>query len=840
MLLIKKFSIWVTALIVLKILFILIILGFFLHITKDLPDYKQLEEYNPPGITRFYTTKGELINEYAKEKRIYVKYKDIPKKVVEAFISAEDKNFFKHSGIDFYSILRASIQNILNIGTNKRLVGGSTITQQVVKDFLLTNERTIIRKIKEAVLAYRISNVYSKERILELYLNQIFFGNKSYGIATAAQNYFCKELKDLDVADAALLASLPKAPSYLNPYKNYERALLRRDWVIGRMREEIYITKQEELEAIKEPINLKKCKYNKRNVETFYSDVVKQKLIKIFGEEQFYTWGFVVNTNIDNRLQNFAEISLKNGLKNFDKKLGWRKSLGKINLESANLKKEFDNIKKKVYCDKYLLAAISKVTSKYLEVTFQTGEKGKIYIESLKWAIKNANLNDQEQVFHSLKQLFKKGDVILVEYDSTKNSYKLEQIPEVNGAIIVLEVKSGKVLAIAGGYDIRQSSFNRAIQAKRQPGSAFKPFVYLSALEEGISPNTLILDEPLSVNLGYGMPDWEPRNYGRNFLGLITLRTAFEKSRNIPTIRLLLSLGLDKIVEVATRYKIYNNVTVPTYSMALGAFETTLLRITNAYASVANSGFMNKPKFIDSVYDRNGRLIYKNKDTICYGICDELQKNINESNEILEIPSVEYIGKAMTDSASNYQLLSMFEGSVERGTSRRAKSLKRVQGGKTGTTNDSLDAWYIGFTPDIAVGVFVGYDIPRSLGKNASGATVALPIYVDFMRKAAKYMPDSIFDIPNTIEKTLVDYTSGKYLSSTSESENGIYEVFKKNELSQLDSDLSKAKDNRKFLNNNTDFEKSLEQLGKELDLNSIDGALDDFDDEEDALHGIY
>jgi penicillin-binding protein 1A len=742
----KKFFILLSIISAFTIGLVFLCLIFLSSFFYDIPNYEKLSNYLPSGITRLYSPNGKILDEYSLEKRIYVKYKDIPKVILDAFIAVEDKNFFEHQGIDITSIIRASLQNILNIGTNKRLVGGSTITQQVVKGFFLTSERSLTRKLKEAVLAYRVSNAFSKEKILEIYLNQIYLGHHSYGIYVAAQNYFGKKLTEINIQEAALLASLPKAPSTLNPYKNYNRALERRNWAIQRMEEEGFITFNERVAAINSDIKLSYSPIRNNQFENFYTSAARSELIELFGENELYSNAFIVNTNIDLNLQNAAQQALKTGLKKFDKKQGYRGAFATIDLNN-NYINDLKSIYENSYHDNYILGVVVKVNNENINVVLQDKNKITLTKSSFDWI-----LNSQYSLPKQLKQNFKPGDVILL--NKHNNIYKLEQIPEINGAIVVIENISGKILALAGGYDYKQSKFNRVIQAKRQPGSAFKTFVYLAAFEQGISPNTLVLDEPLEIDLGHGLPIWKPKNYGNKYYGLITLRTSFEKSRNLSTLRLLLGIGLDRLAEVAKRYLIYNSNIKPNYSMALGSYETTLLKITNAYASIANNGNMKQPKLIDSVYDRHGKLLYSPKD-LYYKINQDSYFKDEKSS-----PTLGFLGKKVTDDATNYQILSLLEGVVKRGSARRVNALNRTVAGKTGTTNNSLDTWFIGMTPDITVGVFVGYDIPKDMGKYAAGSNIPLPIFVDFFQKL-KFIPNRNFEIPESITQNFIDQKTG-------------------------------------------------------------------------------
>ncbi|WP_160162221.1 penicillin-binding protein 1A [Candidatus Midichloria mitochondrii] len=719
-----------------------------MYFSKGLPDYKQLENYDPPIISRIYSGSGEIMAEYANERRIYVEYKQVPDLVISAFLAAEDKNFFRHQGIDIYSLLRATVQSTFNIITNKRAIGGSTITQQVVKSFLLGNERTLARKIKEAILAYRISKIYSKERVLELYLNQIFFGSNSYGIAAAAQSYFDKELNALNVPEAAMLAALPKAPSALNPFLNYDRAKGRRDWVIERMAEEKFISNREAVKFAQMPIELNKKEIAVSWTENFYIDAVKKELVNLFGEEALYTRGLIVNTYFNEDLQKKAEEAFREGIINYDRRHGWRGPIAKLPaLEDWDL--ALRKVDKPDYIGKYEPAVILGI-NKESEIKIGCVDKSVhiIPFSNFKWA--RYILSEKKE---AAKGIFKSGDVILVSRDRN-GIYHLAQVPLIDGAMVVMEPNSGRVFALIGGYDFTRSYFNRAIQAKRQPGSAFKTFVYLAALEEGYPPNAMILDDPITVSQGQGMPNWQPKNFGGQFFGLMTLRTALEKSRNIPTVRIILELGIEKIVQTAMALKIYNQPRY-NYSVALGASETTLMDMTNAYNIIASQGMETRPKLIDSVYDRKGNLLYKDYDMKCINCI---------SNDINSVPEIKYVSEPIISEDVNYQLTSLLNGAMRRGTGARSNILKKTLAGKTGTTNNSHDAWFIGFTPYITAGTYIGYDIPRDMGQRETGSTVSLPIFIDFMQAAVNDLPDVSFKVPKNIILRKIDRHSGKFV----------------------------------------------------------------------------
>lgn len=701
------------------VFFVAAVISMFYYYASELPDYRQLENYDPPLVSRIYAHNGKLIQEYADEKRIYIEYNEMPPLVIKAFLAAEDKNFFEHQGIDYYGIIRAAIKNIISVGQNKNLSGGSTITQQVVKNFLLTNEQSISRKIKEAILAYRISKVYSKERILELYLNQIFFGYGSYGIYSAALNYFNKDLNELTIAEAAMLAAMPKAPSYVNPTKNKDRAKARRDWVIQRMLEEDFITQAEAEESIKSEIKI----MPRRETEfasgaDFYAEAIRLNLVERFGEKNVYTQGYSVGTYMDEEMQRSATNNLRKALLKYDRSHGYRGPIAKIN--NDNILEEFENFKIPEYTDKYDVAIVVSVSNDRVKIRLKNRKDGTIPLDNLKWARKPKPEQLLGPQIKNASEVLSKGDVIFVKLQND-NNYTLEQIPEVEGAVLVMEVGTGRVLALTGGYSFYKSKFNRVMQADRQPGSAFKPIVYLTALENGYDENDIVSDSPISVPQGAGMPNWTPKNYGHTYLGDITFRKALEKSRNIPTVRIALDIGIDKIAEMSNRLDIFDKPP-KNLSVVLGAHETTLLKLVSAYNTIASGGKKMAPQFIDRISDRRGNILYTPS-------LVAMEKGTESS-----VPKISYVQKQVISENVTHQLTSILEGVVQNGTAVRAKQLNMTIAGKTGTTNDSYDTWFIGYTPDIIVGVYIGFDQPKTLGQKETGASLPLPVFIDFMK----------------------------------------------------------------------------------------------------------
>jgi len=729
-----------------------IIYLFFIN-SKDLPSYEQLETYQPPIVTRFYSTDGKLLEEYAKEHRLFLPINDIPDLVKHAFISAEDKHFYSHPGIDFTGILRAAIKNIISSSQGKRsLVGGSTITQQVVKNFLLTNEKSINRKIKEAILSFRITKALSKDKILELYLNEIFLGSRSYGVASAALNYFNKSLNELNLEEAAFLAALPQAPSYYNPHKNLERALHRRNWVIERMYEDGFLVKEDALKAVAQPITL----FNRDKADVakadFFAEAVRQNIAEIYGDKSLYEAGLMVRTSLNPKLQQIGDTALRNGIVAYDQRHGYRGAIVKIKIGEDWQKKLTELSLNGVDINPWKYASILQVNDVVVKIGFADGTSVNLNIKGSKWALEGKKLT----------KVLTAGDVIVVDIDNS-----LKQIPKVNGALVAMDPHTGRVLTLVGGYSFDNSKFNRATQAFRQPGSSFKSFVYLAALENNLTPTSIFEDSPIALEQGPGLPLWKPKNFYNDFLGPMTLRRGLELSRNPITVRVAQAIGIQKVAEIAKRFGITHNPQ-PYYSMVLGAMETTLLRITNAYAIIANGGHKITPTLIDKVQDRNGKLIYSGDQRNCI--------NCSSNNEM--IPYIQENNLYVTDPRSAYQLVSLLEGVVAHAkSSAPLRDMGRTIAGKTGTSNEAKDTWFIGFTADLVVGVFIGYDEPKSLGKRESGAMVAQPVFVEFMNKALKDQPDKPFKMPDGLKLVKIDYLTGKPTTSQTGS---IYEVFKR------------------------------------------------------------
>ena len=707
--------------------------------SNNIPDYKFLKNYKPPVSSKVYSGNGELVADFSKEKRIFIPFNSIPKNVINSFLSAEDKNFFTHPGVDAKGVVRAMLNNVKNIMTSKRLEGASTITQQVAKNFLLTNEVSINRKIKEAILAFRIEKALSKQRILELYLNQIYLGSGAYGVAAASLEYFDKSIKDLNYSETALLAALPKAPSKYNPYRNNQLAKFRRDLVLKNLYENNFITFEEYKEYKKKKIELKKKQKVFLEDSQYYIEDVRKNIIDKLSYEKVYKQGFNINTPINLKLQKIATESLRQGLEKYDRRKGWRGVLkNKVYTDKwAEDLKEF-NLEKSIGWN---IAIIKEINKFSVNIETQNKLKGKINYKDITWTKKE------------FSDLFQIGDVIYVK-KIDENDYTLKQLPEINGGIVVMDPFTGRVLALSGGFSFKNSEFNRATQALRQPGSAFKPFVYALALENEYTPTSLVLDAPLVLDQGSDLKMWKPENYGKKFYGPSTLRVGLEKSRNLMTVRIAQNIGINNIVEFSKKLGIYDNPE-ELLSISLGSAETTLLKLTSAYSAFVNGGKLVKPVIIDRVQDSEGNTIVNNEKRVCEN-CDQI------SFTSMDYPKIENNYLQVFSPQTAYQITSMLEGVIQRGTGKKLKKLKLNLAGKTGTTNENTDAWFIGFTSNLVIGVSVGMDNPKPLGKFETGSKTALPIFENFIKKAIKKNDARPFKVSDGITLMVVDSMTGQ------------------------------------------------------------------------------
>ncbi|MGH7046088.1 MAG: PBP1A family penicillin-binding protein [Stellaceae bacterium] len=766
---------------------------------RDLPDYQQLANYQPPIMTRVQAGDGRLLAEYATQRRLFVPIGAIPKQVSDAFISAEDKTFYSHHGIDPLSILRASITDIGRLRGGRRPIGASTITQQVAKNMLLTNEVSISRKIKEILLATRIESVLPKDRILELYLNEIYLGSGAYGVAAAALTYFDKSLDQLSLGEAAFLGGLPKAPNRYNPVRFPQAATARRDWVLDRMADDGYISRAAAATAKAEPLLLHHRQEADFVKAPYYAEEVRRELLARYGEKALYEAGLSVRTSLDPRLQADADMAMRHGLiaydhahegwrgdiAHIDPKGDWATALGKVAVPGV------------VTDVGWRLAVVLRTTPGAAAIGFADGDTGTIPFSQMRWARPRYGNGSLGPFPRAAGNVVKAGDVVMVAPVETApatgasdetgpgsakkpkpaavaavvrpGTFTLCQVPEVSGALVVIDPHTGRVLALSGGFSFAISQFDRATQAYRQTGSAIKPFVFLTALDHGFTPSTRVSDAPISLPQGPGLPMWTPTNYEHNeFRGPIPLRIGLEQSIDTLTVRLATMVGMGPIADTIERFGILDHVPHE-YAITLGAGATTPLKLTAAYAMLVNGGKHITPTVIDRVQDRNGKTIYRADDRPCDGCT-------NVAWHHQPVPVIPDTREQVADPDSAYQVVTMMEGVVQRGTGEAVKAVGRPIAGKTGTTNDYRDAWFEGFTPDLAAGVYVGYDDPRSLGKDETGGHVAAPIFRDFMIAALKNTPATDFRIPPGMRLYRVSAATGLPMTGDGPA---IYEAYK-------------------------------------------------------------
>jgi len=732
-------------------------------LSQDLPDYEVLAEYAPPVTTRVYGNDGSLVAEFARERRLFVPNEAIPDLVKDAFISAEDKKFYEHEGLDFKGILRAQISNVGNLLRGRRLEGGSTITQQVAKNFLLSNEQKIERKMKEWLVTRRIERAFTKNHILELYLNEIYLGNRSYGVAAAALNYFDKSLDELTIAEAAYLAAIPKAPNNYHPVDHHDRALDRRNWVIGRLYEDGKIS-AEQMEAAKaSPLDAKIAPaLGARDwASEYFAEEVRKQVAEKYGTDALYDGGLAVRTTIDPRFQKVAGAALRRWLVDYDQRHGWRGAISSMTL-GDNWAEDLEAVEKTLFANKRLSedlepwkpAVVLEAKGKSAKIGFADGTEGAIAVDDMKWARSYKSVDAVGPEVSSVDDVLKRGDVIYVEALKQEGAYALRQPPAVNGALVAIDPHTGRVLAMVGGFSFHLSEFNRAIQAKRQPGSTFKPFVYAAALDSGYTPSSIVLDAPF---VAPGVDSWwKPGNYAEGrFYGESTLRLGIEQSRNTMTARLAQDLGIGRIVDYVTKFDLSDNLPRE-LAISLGSGETTLMRITAAYATFVNGGKRVHPFVVDRIQDRTGATIFAHDARECPN-CRSLAWA--EQPE----PQLTDDREQIIDPRTAYQIVSMLEGAVARGTGAAVKKVvEKPVAGKTGTTNEYKDAWFVGFSPDLAAGVFVGFDMPETLGQGEAGGRVAAPIFGDFMSEALKDQAGIPFRIPSGIRLVRVNAKTGR------------------------------------------------------------------------------
>ena len=700
----------------------------------DMPDAGDLVDYHPPTATRAYAWDGTLIGEFSRERRIFVPYDAIPAQTAQAFLAAEDHGFFKHGGVDIGGFGRAMAKNVLNLAQGRRLEGGSTITQQVAKNILLTSDQTIGRKLKEAILASQLERTLSKERILELYMNEIWLGYRSYGVGAAAYNYFGKSLSELTLAESAYLAALPKGPDNYHPIRRYGQAVGRRDWIIDQMADLGWVSRADATAAMKQPLKVQAApsRSQYRDADYFVEEVRRISLnMKELGDERLNAGGYYVRTTLDPKLQSAARTALMNGLESYDRRHGWRGAWGKVETLDgweAIAKKRSKPSERRTWRQ----AVVTSVAGGAVQIRTIEGVSGTLAGADVSWARAGKGIGV--------------GDLIFVAPDDEGPAFRLKQVPAVNGALVAMEPYSGRVVAMVGGYSFSLSSFNRATQALRQPGSSFKPIVYAAALENGYTPASTVLDAPITLR-GYGGQDWSPENYSRDYFGALTLRRGLELSRNTMTVRLAQSITMAKVSDLAKRVGVTKDMD-NVLAMALGAGETTVYRMAGAYSTFVNGGRLVQPHLIELVQDRNGKVIWRSDRRECER-CD-LGFIGAESPRILRT------GDQALNPITAYQITSMLQGAVQRGTATQALSLGKPVGGKTGTTNDYRSAWFMGFSPHLVVGVYIGFDDNRSLGNNETGSVAAVPIFVDFMGVALKDKPAEEFKAPTEAKFAMI------------------------------------------------------------------------------------
>ena len=758
------------------------------HVSEELPEYSHLERYEPKVTTRIHSVNGALLAEYAEEPRLYLPAVAIPDRVKQAFISAEDKMFYQHGGINFWALGKIGLAygKAKLTGKGMRLRGGSTITQQVAKNFLLSNERSLKRKTQEALLAMRLEKAFSKEKILELYLNKIYFGRfprHSYGIASAALAYFDKRVQDLTIEEAAYLASLPKAPNNYHPFEDTERAIERRNWVIGRMHANGYITADEMRAARATPLTVNPSRVRRAAGAGYFLEETRRRIVERYGRDKLFQGGLSVRTTLDLGMQAQARAALTSGLRDYDRKRGWRGPVKRVDVAGLDLSATdwgplISRVPHLRDVPEWKLAMVLEVHDDVATLGLKPRRELSGKLEEARtlidialgenaWAKRvrgDSGVTDAE----TMADVLRPGDVVyvsneqVVERDDEGNPVEgaaptsrwlLQQVPQVSGALVAMDPHTGRVKAMVGGFSYAQSQFNRATQAMRQPGSSFKPFVYAAALDNGYTPSSVVIDGPIKINQGATLGIWEPKNYGGKYAGPSTLRLGIEKSRNLMTIRLARDMGMPLISEYAKRFGIYDK-DIAGLASSLGSRETTVLKMVGAYGVLANGGKAIRPALIDRIQDRYGRTIYRQDERVCQ-TCAAGSWHGQEEPEIVDTRD------QVLDPMTAYQVTSMMEGVVLRGTATSVAELGRPVAGKTGTTNDEKDAWFIGYSPDLVVGVFVGFDTPKAMGKGNTGGGLAAPIFTTFLKEALKDEPITDFRVPAGIRLYPINRKTG-------------------------------------------------------------------------------
>ncbi|MBI1362780.1 MAG: PBP1A family penicillin-binding protein [Proteobacteria bacterium] len=741
---------------------VLLLGGVFAYFSTQVPDFRSLADYRPSLITKVYSSNGEILGEYARERRVYLPITDIPQDLINAFLAAEDTSFYEHHGYDMKGILRAALVNVFT----DRKQGASTITQQVAKTFLLSNERTYKRKIKELILARRIEDAFSKNEILELYLNQIYLGNGAYGVGAAALAYFGKSVDELTVGERAMLAGLPKAPSSYNPVYRPAVARQRRDIVVRRMETEGFITKEQADEAVASDLVLRLTPMANGEKAPFFAEHVRRELLDRYGENALYEGGLATLTTLDMELQRHAEKAVQTGLRSYDRRHGWRGPVGRLTALTLDWQNRIkDEAEKYRHLQDFAVpAAVLEVSDAAATIGLENGTRAQIPLAGMTWARKYIDATTMGDRVRKASDVLQAGDIVFVQrmdknegfekVPDREKKYSLEQLPAVQGALVAIDVATGAVKAMVGGFD-SSSDFNRAVQAKRQVGSAFKPFVYAAALEQGYTPASIILDAPVVLRSGDLDDAWKPQNYSAKVYGPSTMRLGLEKSRNLMTIRLAQDIGIRKIIDFASRFGFDRADMHPNLATALGASSLSLLDLTAGYRVFANGGVYSKPYLIERIQDATGQVIWQHH-PVCSS-CTGLDATPTQSP-----PSAEEEGERLVTPEIAYQMTDMLRGVVLRGTGMRARAVGRPVGGKTGTTNDYIDAWFEGYSPTLATGVWVGFDQPQPMGNSETGSRAALPIWVEFMQNALKNRPKADFTIPEGVTFARIDAVTGK------------------------------------------------------------------------------
>jgi penicillin-binding protein 1A len=783
-----------------RVVFLLIILGAlaigglaaitWAYFGRDLPDHQQLLSHVPATGTKIYAGDGSLLAEFASEHRIIVPIGRVPPMMIHAVLAAEDRDFYTHNGVNLMAVFRAAFADIMRLQRGQRPIGASTITQQVVRHFLLTNEVSISRKIKEAILAYRIERELSKDRILEIYLNEIYLGSSAYGVAAAADTYFQKPLDQLTLAETALIAALPKAPNNYNPIRHAPAARARRDYVLAGMAEVGWITPAQAKAAMAEPLGVHLRSTPEGEQVGYFVEEVRRELVARFGDKMVYEGGLTVRTSYVPVYQQMAETAFRNGLVEYDRRHGWRGPLAHLTSGAAAMS-ALPGMADPAGIGSWQLAAVTGLDAGGAQIVLRRGGIGRIPLDELRWARRTQPDQRLGPAIRQVSEVLNPGDIVLVEPVAAPAPaqgrqrapvaavahYGLRQLPDVSGGVVVMDPKTGRVFSLVGGWSFQQSQFNRATQAKRQPGSAFKPFVYITALQNGFTPTSVVDDAPISISQGPGLPPWQPVNYEGTYVGPSTLRDALIHSRNLVTARLATMVGLPAIAKTVQNFDVMDRMPLY-YSMALGAGETTLLRLTNAYAMLDNGGHWLLPSVVDLVQDRSGRVIYQKGVDGCAACfvasgprsgpdADPVFRATGPANPSwIWLPNTQYAPNSLVyrpnkpeplvDPTADAEIVSMMQGVVEHGTGVVVSAVGKPLAGKTGTTSDWFDAWFVGFSPDLVAGVFVGFDEPRTLGDGEVGGHVAAPIFRDFMAAALKDAPAKPFpaapeDVPPAV-----------------------------------------------------------------------------------------